>query len=189
MADIGLAAAVDIAPGCIGAGWHTAAGEPVGVGPGCVGGEKAASVELAAVRAVAVELPAAWRAAQLGAAGFVGPVSAAMALARGGAWSTQGSALVIEGAVLIGPAGKTFVFSSVEAAQKWVELNTARPAREWALIATLAAAAAATAMQKKAAALEKVAARVVAAAARQADESKKAALLAEASFCLGKWAM
>ena len=120
--------------------------------------------------------------------GYIGPMMAQAALAGGAAWSVSGSALVVGGARLIGPAGKVFAFKSAESAALWVENVRNIGLREKDLIPRIEAAAAVAWKAKKREKLAVIAARLVDAAARQSDERKRAALLAESDYCLGKWA-
>lgn len=118
---------------------------------------------------------------------YVGPMMAQRLLADGAAWSVSGSSLLVAGAVLIGPAGKTFVFSTPEAAARWVENAKNIGRRERSLIASIEAAAAAIWKAEKREKLTVIAGRVIEAAARQHDADKRAALIAEADYCLTKW--
>ena len=138
-------------------------------------------------RPAAPVLPGAWQAAALGAAGFIGPVSAAVALARGDTAEFSADGLRVGGALLIGPAGKVYAFQSAATAARWVELNRGRPGREWALIAGLDAQRSAVAKERKAATLAAIAGQVVSAAGRCGDPARAAALIAESNFCLNKW--
>lgn len=135
-----------------------------------------------------VELPAAWMAAALPSSGYIGPVMAQLALLRGAAAVYDAGGLLIGGARLIGPAGKVFAFSSQGAADLWAAINKARGLREVELMAALDVDKAAVYRGRKAAALEKIGAAVVNAAGRMADAARRAALLAESSWCLVKWA-
>ena len=97
-------------------------------------------------------------------------------------------ALLAVASLLIGPAGKSFVFASPETAARWVENARVVGQAERALMATIAPETAAGWKAKKRDKLAVIAGRVVNAAARQADELRRAALLAEADFALTKWA-
>lgn len=123
----------------------------------------------------------------LPAGGYIGPVSAQQALADGAPWSVVGSALLIGGRRLIGPAGKVYAFASAGTAAKWAIGAAAVPVREAQIIAGLPVSVAAAWKAAKRARLEIVAARVVDAAARMPDDAKRAALIEEAGFLLGKW--
>lgn len=138
--------------------------------------------------AVPLVLPAAWQAAAVGAAGYIGPVSAQLAIIRGAAVVYSAGGLTIGGAQLIGPAGKVFAFSSSSAAALWVAINRQRGENELTLAQAMTAEALAVFVADKNAAMQKIAAAVVAAAARQANASIKAAMIAEAGWCLEKWA-
>lgn len=140
-----------------------------------------------AQRPAATALPPGWMAAELGAAGYIGPVSAALALARGEAHEYHDGELRVGGRVLIGPAGKVYAFQSPGSAARWVELNRGRPLKEWALIAGLVPGSAEVAKSRKRAALTAIAARVVAAAGRCKDAGRAAGLIAESDWCLRKW--
>lgn len=120
-------------------------------------------------------------------AGYVGPCMAQAALAGGAAWSVVGSALVVDGRRLIGPAGKVYAFASAETAERWALSAAIVPVRESQIIASLAPSVAEAWKAAKRTRLEIVAARVVNAAAMTADSEKRAALIAEAGYLLGKW--
>lgn len=124
---------------------------------------------------------------QVQAVGFVGPMRAQAALVNGAAWSVDGSALIVGGAVLIGPAGKVFAFASAANAGRWVENARNIGAREIALRGSLAAPVLASWAAKKREKLAVIAGRVADAAARQHDAAKRAALVAESDYCLSKW--
>lgn len=119
---------------------------------------------------------------------YIGPAMAQAALAAGAAWAARGSALLIDGAVLIGPAGKVYAFKSDDTRAAWAQNAAAVVIREAAIIAALPAEAAAVWKLKKRAKLAVVAGRLVTAAARQGDAAKRAALLADSGFLLDKWA-
>lgn len=120
--------------------------------------------------------------------GYIGPMRAQAALAAGAAWSVSGSRLVVDGFVLIGPAGKVFAFASADTARRWAENAAGAAQREAAIIASIDAGRAAEWKARKRAKLEIIAGRVVAAAGRLSDAGKRAALLAESDYCLSKWA-
>lgn len=132
-------------------------------------------------------LPAAWQAAALGAGGFIGPVSAQLALLRGAAAVFDAGGLLIGGRRLIGPAGKVFAFSGAAAAGVWAAINLQRATRELELWAAMDAAAAAAFRARKRAEMARIAAAVVAAAGRMSDAARAAALVAESDFLLVKW--
>lgn len=132
-------------------------------------------------------LPAAWQAAALGAGGFIGPVSAQLALLRGAAAVFDAGGLLIGGKRLIGPAGKVFAFSGAAAAGVWAAINLQRATREIELWAAMDAAAAAAFRARKQAEMARIAAAVVAAAGRLGDAARAAALVAESDFLLIKW--
>jgi len=118
---------------------------------------------------------------------YIGPTMAQAALVGGAAWSVSGDGLEVSGKRLIGPAGKTFAFSSNDNAARWVDNAKNIGSRERSLIAEIAPGAAAAWKAKKREKLAVIAERVINAAARQADEAKRAALIAEAGFLLSKW--
>jgi hypothetical protein len=120
--------------------------------------------------------------------GYIGPMRAQAALMAGAWYRVQGSALLIEGARLVGPAGKVYAFASEATAEKWAENAAGAGQREAAIIAGLDADAAAAWKARKRAKLAVIAGRLVDAAARQHDAAKRAALLAESDLCLSKWA-
>lgn len=122
------------------------------------------------------------------AGGYIGPCMAQAALAAGAAWSVDGSALVIDGKRLIGPAGKVYAFASAATAEKWALSAALVPVREAQVIASIPQATAEAWKATKRTRLEVIAAQVVSAAARMADSEKRAALIAEAGYLLGKWA-
>ena len=117
----------------------------------------------------------------------IAPMRAQAALVAGEPWSVDGSRLFIGGALLIGPAGKVFCFSSPETAARWVDNARNIGEREAALIATIAPEAAAIWKAKKRVKLAVIAGRLVAAAGRCHDAAKRAALLAESDYALSKW--
>lgn len=119
--------------------------------------------------------------------GYIGPVSGQAALIAGAESWAQGSALVIEGKKLIGPAGKVYAFASMQSMEIWRDNAIASGVRQAAIIAALSADKAAAWKAKKRAKLAIVAGRVVNAAAVQKDRGKRAALLAESNYCLSKW--
>jgi len=131
---------------------------------------------------------AAFSRAWAGRGGYVCPVMAQALLFDGVASVVLGSALLVGGKKLIGPAGKVYAFGSPESAIKWAENAAAVVARERALMATIAPGVAAAWKAKKREKLAVIAGRVVDSAARQSDPAKRAALLAESDYCLGKWA-
>ena len=120
-------------------------------------------------------------------AGYIAPCMAQAALAAGASWSVSGSALVVAGKRLIGPAGKIYSFVSVETAEKWAINAGVIGLRESQLMATLDPVTAAAWKAKKRLKLAVVASRLVAAAAKQMDSAKRAALVAESDYCLSKW--
>lgn len=122
------------------------------------------------------------------AGGYIGPCMAQAALAGGAAWYVSGSALVIDGKRLIGPAGKVYAFASAATAEKWALSAALVPVREAQIIASIPQATAEAWKAAKRTRLEVVAARVVSAAAKTDDADKRAALIAEAGYLLGKWA-
>lgn len=119
---------------------------------------------------------------------YVGPMRAQQLLTDGAEWAVSGSGLLVAGKRLIGPAGKVFAFASPDNAALWVENARNIGTRERALIASIAPGAAAAWKAKKREKLAVIAGRVIDAAARQHDAAKQAALLAEADYCLAKWA-
>lgn len=122
------------------------------------------------------------------ASGYIGPCMAQAALAAGAAWYVSGSALVIDGKRLIGPAGKVYAFASEATAEKWALSAALVPVREAQIIASIPHATAEAWKATKRTRLEVIAAQVVSAAAKTADADKRAALIAEAGYLLGKWA-
>lgn len=122
------------------------------------------------------------------ASGYIGPCMAQAALAAGEAWYVSGSALVIDGKRLIGPAGKVYAFASEETAEKWALSAALVPVREAQIIASIPQATAEAWKAAKRTRLEVIAAQVVSAAAKTDDDDKRAALVAEAGYLLGKWA-
>lgn len=125
---------------------------------------------------------------QAAAGGYIGPCMAQAALAAGAAWSVDGSALVIDGKRLIGPAGKVYAFASAATAEKWALSAALVPVREAQIIASIPQATAEAWKATKRTRLEVIAAQVVSAAAKTADADKRAALIEEAGYLLGKWA-
>ena len=119
---------------------------------------------------------------------YIGPALAQAALAAGAEFVVRGSALLIDGAALIGPAGKVYAFRSADTAATWAENAAAVVVREAQIIAGLPAEKAAAWKVKKRARLAMVAGRLCDAAARQGNEGKRAALLADSDYLLGKWA-
>lgn len=119
---------------------------------------------------------------------YVGPMRAQQLLTDGAAWVVSGSGLLVAGKRLIGPAGKTFEFATPANAALWVENARNIGTRERATIASIDPAAAAIWKARKREKLAVIAGRVIEAAARQHDEAKRAALIAEADYCLSKWA-
>lgn len=120
-------------------------------------------------------------------AGFVCPMMGQALLTDGAAWAVDGHNLLIDGAVLIGQAGKVFKFASAENAARWVENARTIGLRERALMLEIDPAAAALWKGRKRSRLANIAGHVVNAAVRQGDDGKRAALLAEAGYCLAKW--
>lgn len=123
------------------------------------------------------------------AVGYIGPMRAQASIVDGASVVLSGSGLLIGGKRLIGPAGKVYVFKSPESAAAWVDNARGAGLREAALISTIAPETAAAWKAKKREKLAIIAGRVVDAAARQDDEKKRAALIAESSYCLTKWAL
>ena len=121
-------------------------------------------------------------------AGYIGPATAQAAIAAGAKWQARRSELRVAGALLIGPAGKVFEFSSEATAARWAQNAAAAYAAEREIVAAMSAQQRAVWIEKKRAKLETSAARVVAAAGRQQDEEKRAALVAESNELLGRWA-
>ena len=120
--------------------------------------------------------------------GYIGPMMAQAALAGGAAWSVSGSALVVGGARLIGPAGKVYAFASAQTAEKWAINAGVIGRREAELLASIDSSVAENWKAGKRARLALVAAQLVDAALLQADSAKRAALIAESTYCLSKWA-
>lgn len=118
---------------------------------------------------------------------YIGPMMAQAAMVGGAAAVYDGGGVVIGGARLIGPAGKTYAFRSADSAAMWVEHTLAMGVREVAIIGGLAADAALVWKAKKREKLAVIAGRVANAAARQGDAAKRAALVAESAYCLQKW--
>lgn len=127
----------------------------------------------------------------LGAAGYVGPVSAQRMLLRGFPVEVGGEAgahwLKVGGRVLIGPAGKVYAFRSADSAAVWLSVNTQLAARERAIAETLPEAAREVWLTKKRAQLLRISGAVIDAAARCKSPQVAAALVAESNFCLDKW--
>lgn len=121
-------------------------------------------------------------------AGYIGPCMAQAALAGGAAWSVVGSALVVDGRRLIGPAGKVYAFASSQTAEKWAINAGVIGRREVDLLASIDSSVAENWKAGKRARLALVAALLVDAALLQADSAKRAALIAESTYCLSKWA-
>lgn len=119
---------------------------------------------------------------------YIGPMMAQRLLTDGAAWAVAGSGLRVAGKVLIGPAGKTFAFAAPGNAALWVENARNIGTRERATIASIDPAAAIIWKARKREKLAVIAGRVIEAAARQHDAAKQAALIAEADYCLSKWA-
>lgn len=120
-------------------------------------------------------------------AGFVCPMMGQALLTDGAGWAVDGHNLLIDGARLIGQAGKVFEFATPENAARWVENARTIGLRERALMLEIDPAAAALWKERKRAKLAKIAGYVVNAAIRQSDGGRRAALLAEAGYCLTKW--
>lgn len=120
--------------------------------------------------------------------GYICPATAQAAIAAGAGWQAGGSELRVAGALLIGPAGKIFEFSSEETAGRWAQNAAAAYTAERGIVAAMSAKQRAAWVEKKRAKLTTAAARVVEAAGRQQDEEKRAALVAESSELLGRWA-
>ena len=121
------------------------------------------------------------------AVGCVGPCMARAALAGGATWSVVGSALVVDGRRLIGPAGKVYAFASHKTAEKWAINAGVIGRREVDLLASIDSSVAENWKAGKRARLALVAALLVDAALLQADSAKRAALIAESTYCLSKW--
>lgn len=119
---------------------------------------------------------------------YIAPMMAQAALGEGAAWGLVGGVLMIEGAVLIGPAGKIYSFASPESAGRWVEHTRAAGIRQQTVVASMSAEIAESWKEKKRERLAVVADRLVAAAAKQGDAARRAALVAESDYCLIKWA-
>lgn len=118
---------------------------------------------------------------------YIAPMLAQAALGEGAAWGLVSGVLMIEGAVLIGPAGKTYSFASPESAARWVEHTRAAGIRQVTVVAAMSPEIADIWKEKKREKLAVVAGRLVNAAARQVDSAKRAALVAESDYCLVKW--
>jgi hypothetical protein len=110
------------------------------------------------------------------------------ALVAGAQWYVDGSRMFIDGALLIGPAGKVFCFSSPETAARWVDNARNIGTREALLIQAIAPEASAIWKAKKRVKLAVIAGRLVEAAGRCHDAGKRAALLADSDYALNKWA-
>jgi len=122
------------------------------------------------------------------APGYICPVMAQAAVVDGKSIEIAGSSLVIDGRILIGPAGKVFAFGSPVSALKWVEVTRNIGVRERAIAASMPADARSIFVERKAEKLALIAARLIAAAAKVTDAGKRAALVAESEYCLSKWA-
>jgi hypothetical protein len=133
-------------------------------------------------------LPAQWQAFQL-PAGFVCPMCAQLALARGAPWAYSGGALLIDGRTLIGRSGGSFAFASAITAARWVDLNIDRAVLELAALDKLDVSGAAAWKVQRAAVLEDYAARVIAAAAKVQDATRRAAMVSESNYARLKWAI
>ena len=118
---------------------------------------------------------------------YIGPTMAQAALVDGAAWSVVGDGLEIAGKRLIGPAGKTFAFSSADNAARWVDNAKTIGARERSLMAEISPDAAEAWKERKRAKLEVISYRVLEAAGRQSDQAKMAALVEESWFLIFKW--
>lgn len=120
-------------------------------------------------------------------AGCIGPMMAQAALVDGAAWRLVGHSAVIGSRVLIGPAGKTYAFSSPESAAKWASHTAAAGTRQQTVIDGLGAVERAKWITSKRAKLQILAGRLVKAAEKEPDAKKRAALIAESDYCLAKW--
>lgn len=118
---------------------------------------------------------------------YIAPMMAQAALGDGAAWGLVGGVLMVEGAVLIGPAGKTYTFASPESAARWVEHTRAAGLRQLLVVAAMSPEIADNWKEKKREKLAVVADRLVNAAAKQGDAGRRAALVAESDYCLTKW--
>ena len=123
----------------------------------------------------------------LGAAGYIGPVSASLEVARGVVADYQGGGLVVGSRKLIGPAGKVFSFRNAEAAAYWVSVNVGARLREASYLQTLPEAQRAAWVEAKRAKLAVIAGRVLDAAARCDSDDIRAALVAESWVLLGRF--
>ena len=135
-----------------------------------------------------VELPADWLNRTISGP-YVGPLQAQLMLAMGGpaVWM-GGVGCVVSGLMLIGAAGKVFVFSSQGSMEMWASITRARAIREVELAESMTQESRAAWLVKKRAALEKAARNRINAAARQTDPDIAGALIADADFALAKWA-
>lgn len=136
----------------------------------------------------APELPPAWLAFPLPAAGFICPQVAQLALMRGAAWSFAGGRVSIGGAVLVGQAGGVYEFVGIDTAANWVQLTRERGAAELGTLAGMGESEAAIWKAARRAALMAYAARVIDRAAAVADQAKQAAMVQESNFSALKWA-
>jgi hypothetical protein len=118
---------------------------------------------------------------------YISPMLAQAALGDGAGWGLVGGVLMIEGAILIGPAGKTYSFASPESAARWVEHTRAAGIRQQLVVTAMSPEIAETWKEKKREKLAVVAERLVSAAAKQSDAARRAALVAESDYCLVKW--
>lgn len=127
----------------------------------------------------------------LGAAGYVGPVSAQRMLLRGfpvEIGGVDGAKWVRVGSrKLIGPAGKVFAFRSLDSAAVWLSINAQLAVREREISGSMVPAARVLWLAKKRAQLDRIGAAVIDAAARCKSTAIAAALVAESDFCFGKW--
>lgn len=121
------------------------------------------------------------------AVGCIGPMLAQLALTDGAAWSMRGAALVVDGKLLIGPAGKVYAFASAGTAARWAINAKGAGEREAVIIAGLDVDLREAWKARKRAKLAVIAGRLADAAAKQTDAEKRAALIAESDYCLSKW--
>lgn len=119
---------------------------------------------------------------------YICPVMAQAAVVDGKSIEIKGGSLVIDGRVLIGPAGKVFAFSSPTSALKWIETTRNIGVRERQIAAAMPDDARAVFVERKSEKLLVIAGRLIAAAAKVTDAEKRAALVAESEYCLTKWA-
>ena len=133
---------------------------------------------------------AAFSAAFAGAAGgYIAPMMAQAALHAGApSHLNESSFLIVNGRVLIGTAGNEYRFASEETASVWIDRTRAAAAGEFSTRWSLNPEALAAWKAKKQARMAVRAAHLVRRAASVGDAGKRAALLAEASLSLEKWA-